>query len=409
MENVQRLSARQEVVLKAYVESLLPPLRHSSINSKECSRQSCDTENETPNEAAVQRFWEYLLSEDPEYIKNVSIAVLHKMTMFDRISFLLILYFLDTCIGTSIIFNHYSTTKRFADYSENDRTTILLPKLQYSPYCIRRKIFQSFKQVILGIAFTYHAKDTATTKYKNPYWEAIGYCGAPMDWLINGASDQERVDKAMKEQASIIQALKDSDELISAQISALVSAVPTSEKSAGHLQFDCDIVIVGSGSGGCVAAKELSKAGYDVIVLEQGMYLSPVNITQHEIHALDQQYVQNGLLQNTSGTIMILAGNALGGGTAINWSCCLPLPDYVREEWIQNHRLHDTFATTEYDESQKAVMHQLGAKYDAPHVSKPDISHNAMNRKLQQGCTELGYQWTETGQVLKFNLFDTLY
>lgn len=409
MDNDRRLSIRQEVVLKAYVDALLPPLRNINNNNKNGSQFVDDDDNLASGdnkEKAVRRFWEYRLSEDPEYIEAVSIAVLQKMSMFDRISFLVVLYILDTCIGTSIVFNNYSTKqfKRFADYSEFDRTNILLPKLQYSPYSIQRKIFQSFKQILLGIAYTYHTKEetsssstTTTRQYKNPFWEAMGYHGSPMDWM-DELSDQERVDKAMQEQAPIIQAIKDSQELISRQISTL-STSDSSKKDGVTLQFDCDVVIVGSGSGGCVAAKVLSKAGYSVIVLEQGRYLSPVCITQHEIHALDQQYVQNGLLQNTSGTIMILAGNALGGGTAINWSCCLPLPSYVREEWIHKHQLHETFATPDYDTSLQAILHTLGARYNEENKLKPTIHHNKMNRKLQHGCDALGYQWAETGQV----------
>lgn len=356
----------------------------------------------------MRRYWEYRLSEDPEYIKAISTTVLQKLSMLDRICFLLVLYFLDTRIGTSIMFNQYSIRyfKRFVDYSEYDRTNILLPKLQYSPYNIQRKIFQSFKQILLGIAYTYHT-DKTKTQYKNPFWEAMGYRGSPMDWQ-GAASDQERVDKAMKEQTPIIRALENSQELISSQISSSVISVHN-DKSGAFLNFDCDIVIVGSGSGGCVAANELSKAGYIVIVVEQGIYLSPQDVTLHEIHALDQQYGQNGLLQNTSGTIMILAGNALGGGTAINWSCCLPLPDYVREEWIRKHQLHETFATTEYGASLKAVLHDLGATYNVPHLAKPTVHHNTMNRKLQQGCNALGYKWAETGQVRRLISYCFIY
>ena len=395
MSNDHQLSVRQEVVLKAYVDALLPPL--PSIND---TSQSSHDDDVTNSEESMRRYWEYRLSEDPEYIKTVSITVLQKMSVFDRISFLLLLYILDTCIGTSVIFHYYSLKqfKRFVDYSEYDRTNVLLPKLQYSPYSIQRKIFQSFKQILLGIAFTYHTADEATTKYKNPFWEAMGYRGSPMDWQSEG-TDQERVDKAMDEQAPIIRALQVSQELVSKQISSSTGT----DGDQVRLQLDCDIVIVGSGSGGCVAAKVLSKAGYSVIVLERGLYLPPKNITQHEIHALDQQYVQNGLLQNTAGTVMILAGNALGGGSAINWSCCLPLPSYVREEWVQSHNLHQTFATSEYDASLQAILQELGATCDEQSTVKSSIHHNTMNRKLQQGCTVLGYQWEETGQVRRLN------
>ena len=403
MENDHHFSARQEAVVKAYVDSLLPPLRNTTTepNKKTCQSNETDKllNHCDKNVEAVRRYWEYRLSEDPDYMKTVSTTVLQKMTVFDRISFLLLLYILDTCIGTCIVFNCYSLKhfKRFADYSEYDRTNVLLPKLQYSPFSIQRKIFQSFKQVLVGIAYTYHTTGETTAKYKNPFWEAMGYRGSPMDWQ-DEFTDQKRVNKAMLEQSPIIEALKYSQDLITLQKSSLSPSM-SSKKRKEILQFDCDIVIVGSGSGGCVAANVLSKAGYNVIVLEQGMYLSPQKITQHEIHALDQQYIQNGLQQNTSGTIMILAGNALGGGTAINWSCCLPLPSYVREEWIHMFQLHETFATPDYDASLQAILHRLGASYSGQNAPKPTIPHNTMNIKLQQGCKKLGYQWRETGQV----------
>jgi long-chain-alcohol oxidase len=120
--------------------------------------------------------------------------------------------------------------------------------------------------------------------------------------------------------------------------------------------------------------------------------MAPENIQLAEAAAMDQQYEQHGLLQTTSGSIMILAGAGVGGGTAINWSCCLPLPDYVREEWVALHGLQ-AFASAEYETSLQHVLATMGA-------SEPSkMTHNAMNVKLQKGCDALEYKWETTGQV----------
>jgi long-chain-alcohol oxidase len=407
-----RLSIQQEAVLKAYVDALLPPLIDGIPNvtmTNSTSTTSTNTLNE--NEESLRRFWEYRLSDDPEYIKTVSVTILQKLSIFDRCSILLLLSFMHTMIGTCILFHQYQL-KCFIDYNEYDRTNLLLPSLQYSTFVIRRKIFQSFKRLLCGIAFTYHTTTSSsssssshTKSYLNPFWDAIGYPGSPMDWYNNQSIDQQRVELAIREQQPIIEALQHSKEQIQLQ------AKSSPKDINNEIRFECDIVIVGSGSGGCVAAQVLSKAGYDVIVLEKGTYLSPTNITQHEIHSMDQQYAQSGLLQNTSGTIMILAGSALGGGTAINWGCCLPLPQYVRNDWENDkHQLHETFSGAEYDVALNHILDKLGVNSRTSTMNgknnKSGISstktirpHNTINRKLQEGCTKLGYQWEETGQV----------
>ena len=39
---------------------------------------------------------------------------------------------------------------------------------------------------------------------------------------------------------------------------------------SGSNKFECDVLIIGSGPGGCVTANELVSAGIDVLMLEEG-------------------------------------------------------------------------------------------------------------------------------------------
>jgi long-chain-alcohol oxidase len=391
-----RLTVRQEAALMAFAEALLPPIpaqeeRHeNAVSSKNDTTMNKSTVS--TGDDPIRRYWEYRLSNDSSFIDTVTTTIQRKMSTFDRLSIKLLLSIMDTTIGTCILFNTYRHRRRFVDYTVSDRTHVLLPALQYSPYVLRRKIFHSFKRFLCGIAFTYHCDNM---EYVNPFWNAMGYPGSPVRWQAP-ARDEELVQYAMERQSPIIKALELSKQ-------ALIQSIASSDNDA--IQLDCDVVIVGSGSGGCVAASVLAKAGYDVIVLEKGSYQSPANISLHEIDAMEQQYEQSGLLQNSTGTIMILAGSALGGGTAINWSCCLPLPQYVRDEWINDHKLHASFGP-DYD---TALNHILGmisapAKPSQPSENisdekKTSTPHNTMNRKLQYGCNSLGFKWEETGQV----------
>jgi choline dehydrogenase-like flavoprotein len=43
-----------------------------------------------------------------------------------------------------------------------------------------------------------------------------------------------------------------------------------------------DFVVIGSGAAGGIMAKELSTAGFSVVVLEQGPYLHPGDFTHDE-------------------------------------------------------------------------------------------------------------------------------
>jgi hypothetical protein len=100
-------------------------------------------------------------------------------------------------------------------------------------------------------------------------------------------------------------------------------------------------------------------------------------------------------LTTTDGAIMILAGSTVGGGTTVNWSCCLPLPEYVRDEWVHDYELQAFASGGDYDESLDFVLQRMGAK------DSSKVKHNPPNSKLQEGCDALGYPWETTMQNLR--------
>lgn len=155
--------------------------------------------------------------------------------------------------------------------------------------------------------------------------------------------------------------------------------VPTDEQV-----FTCDTVVIGSGAGGGMAAGMLAEAGEDVIVVEKGPYLTGAHLTMQEAEMIGLSYDRMGALSSKDGALTVFAGSCLGGGTTINWTGSFPTPDYVLEEWAQEHGLG--FAnSTGYAKGMQAVMDSLS-------VNSDNSSHNPQNDALWRGSKSLGQQ-----------------
>ncbi len=95
-----------------------------------------------------------------------------------------------------------------------------------------------------------------------------------------------------------------------------------------------DVVIVGSGAGGAVAAKELAEAGLKVIVLEEGEHFDRRDFTGPPPERLRRFYRGNGLTFTIGvPTISLPIGRGVGGSTLINSGTCFRTPDFVLDAW----------------------------------------------------------------------------
>src|SRR5581483_4826556 len=147
--------------------------------------------------------------------------------------------------------------------------------------------------------------------------------------------------------------------------------------------LDCDVVVVGSGAGGGVAAGVLAQAGRSVVVLEKGPNPGSRELTQVEGEMLGALYLDGGLVMNSSGSLPILAGSCVGGGTTINYTTSFRLPDAVRAEWDARSGL-TLFSSQRFAESQERVCARLdvGTRWTTP---------GARDAILERGCRALGW------------------
>lgn len=119
-------------------------------------------------------------------------------------------------------------------------------------------------------------------------------------------------------------------------------ALPFDDRAADEpLILEADVVIVGSGAGGGVVAATLAEAGRSVVVLEAGPFVDESTMPRDELDAFSRLYLNHGLLSTWDGSITMLAGSGVGGGTLINWMTSVPAPRSVRAAWRQIHGIPD--------------------------------------------------------------------
>jgi long-chain-alcohol oxidase len=248
----------------------------------------------------------------------------------ERLELGLLLSALSTVVGSALLIPCPPFTVAFTNRTTTEREAAL-SALGESSLPPRRKAFNGLKRLILGLACSHTDPSlpaTTPAHRLNPFWAAAGYPGPPhRHSAVGDATAAAAATKAAA--AADAEALKQSTpEVDFAAASILITKDTT---------LEYDVVVVGSGAGGGVAAAALAEKGYSVLVLEKGKYFAPAETEQLEAEAMQGMYEKSGLLTTDDGSIAILAGATLGGGTSINWACCLDTPAWVREEWVNKH------------------------------------------------------------------------
>lgn len=147
--------------------------------------------------------------------------------------------------------------------------------------------------------------------------------------------------------------------------------------------IETDVVIVGSGCGGAVAAKTLAESGLKVLVVDQSYSWSPEWFPMSDEAAFIHLFGNGGAVISEDGSIMVVAGAAWGGGGTVNWSASLQPQGIVRREWAHKFGLKH-FTGAEFQADLDAVCERMGVSY-------ANIKHNKGNRTLLEGARKLGW------------------
>lgn len=143
-----------------------------------------------------------------------------------------------------------------------------------------------------------------------------------------------------------------------------------------------DVVVVGSGCGGGVCAKNLAEAGHRVVVVEKAYHFPTEHLPMSERDAAVHLFMEGGMRSSDDNSINVVAGQAFGGGGTVNWSASLQTQHFVRQEWAESGL--PFFTSSEFQKSLDRVCSRMG-------VSGDHIQHNPNNQVLLEGARKLGY------------------
>lgn len=147
--------------------------------------------------------------------------------------------------------------------------------------------------------------------------------------------------------------------------------------------IECEVLVIGSGSGGGVAAAVLAAAGKDVLVVEKGPLSARHELTMQEFPMMNRHFEAGALLATKSGSLSILAGSTVGGGSAINWAASLRTPPEVLEEWAHEHH-NPHFADPAYLKGFEFIENRNNINTDWP--------NDPQNQALFDAGKKLGWQ-----------------
>lgn len=162
----------------------------------------------------------------------------------------------------------------------------------------------------------------------------------------------------------------------------------------GDLELDCDVVVVGSGAGGAVAATELALSGLRVIVLEEGKHLAAhvhgrMRPSQSVRHIWRDGGMGVALGLGGSPSVNLTIGCGIGGSSILTGGVCFRVPESVNDTWAREMGLADLSA--------KGMDSYYSRVEEAIHVEEVPLHMRSRSTSLfAQGAEKLGYSLKPT-------------
>jgi choline dehydrogenase-like flavoprotein len=163
------------------------------------------------------------------------------------------------------------------------------------------------------------------------------------------------------------------------------------------VEDSADVVIIGSGAGGATAARVLTEAGLDVILIEEGPHVPAAALRGDVFTAFRRMWRDMGF-QVASGRAItpILQGACVGGTTAINGAIVHRAPDAILDAWRAEHGAGELLRARELERVYDALDRELSV---AP---APEAVFGRQNALMEQAAARLHWR----GNRIRRNVAD---
>jgi len=104
----------------------------------------------------------------------------------------------------------------------------------------------------------------------------------------------------------------------------------------------CQVAVVGSGPGGAVAASLLANAGRDVLLIEEGPYISQEACRLYSREEMEQKYRNGGVnLALGRPKVTYIEARCVGGGSEVNAGLYYRTPPEILQRWQSDFQVAD--------------------------------------------------------------------
>ncbi|MEP6690317.1 MAG: GMC family oxidoreductase N-terminal domain-containing protein [Gemmatimonadaceae bacterium] len=247
---------------------------------------------------------------------------------------------------------------------------------------VRRTLFQALRRLVLS---TYYAQPEAH--------RAIGYRGAlwprepelSSEGPVVGGSAAENEPVARISEALRVPMQSTITDERWHELNRVPHGVTLGSELGAETTLRADVCVVGSGAGGAVVAARFAERGLDVVLLEEGGYYTASDFTEDEGALAPRLYADQAMRATTDLSAMLLQGRSVGGGTTVNWMVMLRTPEWVLDEWADDH------ATEGMSASDLAPVFDL-IERETHTATVPDDAHSPSNRAILDGARSLGWR-----------------
>jgi choline dehydrogenase-like flavoprotein len=154
---------------------------------------------------------------------------------------------------------------------------------------------------------------------------------------------------------------------------------------SADIKESAEVVVIGSGAGGPVAAKELAEKGHSVVMLEEGPNVRTEEFTRDVITTFRRYYRDGGATVGLGRpAVPFPIGRCLGGTTTVNSGTCFRTPDRLLQKWMSEVGLPDI-----EPEKMRPYFERVEKIIDANPVTPDILGKNG--EIVLRGARQLGY------------------